>query len=223
MENGRRGRLEPEFELLDTGVFDEDRYWVVEVDYAKAGPTDLLMTVGVTNAGPERDTLHVLPTCGGATPGPGIPAPPRRCSRRPARRRSAVTDHPFLGDLELLAGPGPDGTAPTLLFCDNETNTARLYGSPAPPYPKDGINDHVVAGAATVNPELRRQQVRGVVPVHGGAGPDGRAAAAAAPGGRPGRPVGDGFDAGARPAPRRGRRVLRRAHARPPPRRTRRW
>src|SRR3954471_8753363 len=61
-ENGRRGKDDPEYELLDTGVFDEDRYWIVEVDYAKADPHDLLMTVRVTNAGPETETLHVLPT-----------------------------------------------------------------------------------------------------------------------------------------------------------------
>ena len=61
-ENGRRSRIEPEFELLDTGVFDEDRYWIVEVDYAKAKPDDLLITVRVTNAGPDADTIHVLPT-----------------------------------------------------------------------------------------------------------------------------------------------------------------
>ena len=61
-ENGRRGKLDPEYELLDTGAFDEDRYWIVEVDYAKADPHDVLMTVRVTNAGPEAETLHVLPT-----------------------------------------------------------------------------------------------------------------------------------------------------------------
>src|SRR4051794_16816617 len=61
-ENGRRGLHDLEYELLDTGAFDDDRYWVVEVDYAKADPTDLLMTVRVTNAGPSAATLHVLPT-----------------------------------------------------------------------------------------------------------------------------------------------------------------
>src|SRR6202008_4814732 len=65
-------------------------------------------------------------------------------------------EHPFLGQLELLAGAGPDGTAPGPLFCENETNVARPFGAPAPtPYPKDGINDHVVSGAATVNPAQR--------------------------------------------------------------------
>ena len=61
-ENAARGKQDPEFELLDTGVFDDDRYWIVEVDYAKADPHDLLLTVRIKNAGTEADTLHVLPT-----------------------------------------------------------------------------------------------------------------------------------------------------------------
>ena len=70
---------------------------------------------------------------------------------------SAVTvEHPFLGSLELLAGAGPDGTSPVPLFCENETNLARLYGAaPITPYPKDGIGEHVIHGAATVNPDQR--------------------------------------------------------------------
>src|SRR4051812_39176562 len=60
-ENGRRGSSEPEYELVETGLFDDDRYWVVTVDYAKAAPEDLCMRVLVTNAGPTADTLHVLP------------------------------------------------------------------------------------------------------------------------------------------------------------------
>ncbi|MGE3286160.1 MAG: glucosidase [Pseudonocardia sp.] len=151
-ENARRGRLDPEYELLDTGVFDEDRYWVVEVHYAKADPTDLLMTVEVTNAGPEADVLHVLPTLWLRNTWswePGAEAPVLAATGD----ATVAVPHPFLGELELAAGRGPDGTGPTLLFCDNDTNTARLYGVPGPAYPKDGINDHVTAGAPTVNPE----------------------------------------------------------------------
>ena len=67
---------------------------------------------------------------------------------------SVAAGHPFLGALELTGGPGPGGAAPSLLFCENETNTARLFGAePVTPYPKDGINDHVISGAATVNPD----------------------------------------------------------------------
>ena len=61
-ENGRRGKQDPEYELLDTGAFDDDRYWIVDVSYAKADPGDVLMRVRVTNAGPHEETLHVLPT-----------------------------------------------------------------------------------------------------------------------------------------------------------------
>ncbi len=153
-ENGRRGKLDPEYELLDTGVFDDDRYWIVEVDYAKADPTDLVMVVRVTNPGPDAETLHVLPTVWFRnTWSWDIDAPKPQLQQRPDG--AIGIDHPFLGDLELLAGPLPDGSAPTLLFCDNETNDLRLYGSPGTTaFPKDGINDHVVGGLATVNPDL---------------------------------------------------------------------
>ena len=152
-ENGRRGKFEPEYELLDTGAFDDNRFWIVEADYAKAGPDDLLLAISVTNAGPDADTLHVLPTAWfrntwsweTGTSRPAMAA---------VSDTSVAIEHPFLGQLELLADDAPGGTAPTVLFCENETNTERLYGSePVTPYPKDGINDHVVSGAPTVNPE----------------------------------------------------------------------
>src|SRR5262249_39578299 len=147
-ENGRRGKLDPEYELLDTGAFDDDRYWIVEVHYAKADPHDLLMRIEVTNAGPEPETLHVLPTAWYRNTwswdeGPDKPELGAHGSGR------MVPEHPFLGPLELVS----DGE-PTLLFCDNETNSERLFGSPSDTaYPKDGINDHVVAGADTVAAE----------------------------------------------------------------------
>ena len=153
-ENGRRGKHDPEYELLDTGVFDAG-YWITEVHYAKANPTDLLMVISVTNAGSDTDTVHVLPTAwfrntwswdvGAAKP------------EMAATGTAAVqVEHPYLGTLELLADKAPDGTEPEFLFCENETNVARLYGAqPETPYPKDGINDRVIHGAATVNPEQR--------------------------------------------------------------------
>jgi hypothetical protein len=154
-ENARRSRFEGEYELLDTGIFDEDRYWIVEACYAKADATDLLLRIRVTNAGPDEETLHVLPQAwfrntwswDHRQPKPELVA---------AGPTTVDIGHPFLGPLQLLAGAGPDGTMPTALFCENETNTARLYGDPdAKPYPKDGINDHVTAGADTVNPQGR--------------------------------------------------------------------
>jgi hypothetical protein len=153
--NASRNRQEPEYELADTGVFADNRYWIVEVSYAKASPDDLCMTISVTNAGPDSAALHVLPTAwfrntwSWDRPGPARPA----LAAAPADPAVVAIAHPFCGELELIAGPAPDGTVPTSLFCENETNVARLYGaSPVTPYPKDGINDHVVGGAATVNP-----------------------------------------------------------------------
>jgi hypothetical protein len=157
--NGSRTRLQPEYELIDTGVFDSGRYWITEVTYAKADPDDLLMAISVTNAGPDPATVHVLPTAWfrntwsweDGAPRPAFAAAGSVPAAGPV---SVDVEHPFLGPLELIAGPGPDGTAPTTLFCENETNTQRLFGaSPVTPYPKDGINDHVISGAPTVNPE----------------------------------------------------------------------
>jgi hypothetical protein len=150
--NGQRSRLEPEYELIDTGAFAEDRYWVTEVHYVKAGPDDILMTIDVTNAGPDEAQLHVLPTAwfrntwswDTDTQKPELTA---------AGEARVTLTHPFVGPMELVAADGPDGAAPTTLFCENETNVARLFGGEAlTPFPKDGINDHVVSGAATVNP-----------------------------------------------------------------------
>ncbi|WP_426595541.1 MGH1-like glycoside hydrolase domain-containing protein [Cellulomonas sp. McL0617] len=150
-ENGRRDKHQPEYELLDTGAFDEDRFWIVEVEYAKDAPDDVLMSVRVTNAGPDPAVLHVLPTVWFRNTwswGDDEPVPQLR-----AGAGTIDIDHPVFGDLELVVGPGPDGVAPPLLFCDNETNAARLFGAEASPaYPKDGINDHVLHGAPTVNP-----------------------------------------------------------------------
>jgi hypothetical protein len=150
-ENGRRGKFDPEYEILDTGVFDHG-YWIVEVDYAKADAHDLLMTTRVTNAGPDVDTVHVLPTVWFRNTWSWELA-----AAKPQMRASAdgtiTLDHPFLGPMTVTAASTSDGTAPRVLFCENETNNERLFGSPnTTPYPKDGINDHVVGGAATVNP-----------------------------------------------------------------------
>jgi len=167
--NGARSRLMPEYELADTGAFAGNRYWITEVRYAKAGPDDILMTIEVTNAGPDPAELHLLPTAwfrntwswdeaadkpelAAAEPGSGSPANQGAASDW---ARATLT-HPFVGPMELLAAPGPDGGLPELLFCENETNVARLFESPEThPFPKDGINDHVVSGAPTVNPQQR--------------------------------------------------------------------
>jgi hypothetical protein len=178
-QNAARNRQQPEYELIDTGVFDDGRYWITEVRYAKAGPDDILMTIEVTNAGPDQAELHVLPTAwfrntwsweeGAARPelaaaaaasaNPASPAATPPASTTPAASAAAARvtlTHPICGPMELLAAAGPDGAPPETLFCENETNVAKLFGAePLTPYPKDGINDHVVSGAATVNPAGR--------------------------------------------------------------------
>jgi hypothetical protein len=158
--NERRSRTDPEYELLDTGVFDHDRYWIVEVLYAKADPDDILMAIQITNAGSEAATLHVLPTAWFRNTWSWDENAPRPALAAVADALPGTTglrvQHPFGSELELIAGDGPGGTPPMPLFCENETNVARLYGAaPITAYPKDGINDHVISGAATVNPERR--------------------------------------------------------------------
>jgi len=146
--NRNRSRIELEYELLDTGVFDGNRYFDVFVEYAKAAPEDLLVQITVENRGPGAAALHVLPTLWFRnvwTMRPDI---------RPRLRQAAagvvVASDPGLGEVSLYA----EGAA-ELLFTENETNTARLVGVPNPTlYVKDGINDYVVHGRkSAVNPE----------------------------------------------------------------------
>jgi hypothetical protein len=145
-ENRARGRLDPEFELLDTGLLDGDRYWDVTADYAKASPEDVCIRIRVRNAGPEAATLHVLPTVWFRnTWSWGLD------DRKPVlvdRDGVLVAEHHSLGRMVLVGD-----SAPERLFCDNESNSLRLWGVEGPAFPKDGIADHVVHGAPTVNPE----------------------------------------------------------------------
>ena len=146
-----RGLADPELELLDTGVFDDDRYWSVDVTYAKASPTDILMHIVVENHAVDEATIEVLPTLWFRNTwswGDDVVRP----RLTGGAGTLTVTDHRLAG-YRLDAERGPDGTVPEALFCDNDTNVARLYGVPSSsPHPKDGINDHVVSGAPTVNP-----------------------------------------------------------------------
>ena len=146
-ENARRGKSEPEYELVDTGIFDDSRYWVVTVDYAKAAPRDLLMQITVENAGPEEATLDVLPTFWFRnTWSWGYDDHPKPTLRLDGER--IVASHSKSGPLVLIGDGNPEQ-----LFCDNETNNARLFGGQNETlYPKDGINDHVLHGDHSVNP-----------------------------------------------------------------------
>jgi hypothetical protein len=151
--NAERGHHDPEFELLDTGVFDDDRYWVIEVVHAKADPHDLLMEVRVTNTGPERATLHVLPHLWLRNTWAWDVDVPRPTMSAKGDDEVEV-EHPDLGPLVWHVDNAPDGSVAPLLFCDNETNAARLFGaSDSPAFPKDGINDHILHAAPSVNPQ----------------------------------------------------------------------
>ena len=156
-ENRRRGREAPEFELLDTGAFDGSRYFDVRVEYAKAAPDDLWMQLTLTNHGPEPAPLHVLPTlwfrntwAWGRTTEGYWPRPELL-----GEDGHVLARHASLGLFRFEPGPHPGGAAPELLFCDNETNAERLFGSPSRSrWPKDAINDAVVHGRReAVNPD----------------------------------------------------------------------
>jgi hypothetical protein len=150
-ENARRkgDASQPEFELLDTGIFDDDRYWDVFVEYAKAGPDDILMRVTVHNRGPEEATIHLLPQLwfrntwawktNGARPELSL-----------SNRGAISAKHADLGEYTLhLEG------ATGVLFCDNETNARRLFGlTDAKGFFKDAFDEYLVQGNhAAVNPE----------------------------------------------------------------------
>jgi hypothetical protein len=149
-ENAARGRRDPEYELADTGVLEGNRFFDVEVTYAKAGPDDICMVIRSVNRGPEAAELHLLPTLWFRNTwawGRDDRRPQLQQAEGPPGLSVIQADHATLGRYWLAAGG-----APPLLFTANETNTARLYGTPNPTaYVKDGINDHVVSGAATVD------------------------------------------------------------------------
>jgi hypothetical protein len=146
-ENLRRGKDQLEYELLDTGVFDDDRYFDVFVEYAKAGVDDILMLITAHNRGTEDAPLHLLPQlwfrntwAWGYDPArPQLSADERGC---------VVIEHPRLKGYQWHLDGDPD-----LLFCDNDTNVNRLYGERQRGYFKDGLHDCVVAGNRhAVNP-----------------------------------------------------------------------
>jgi hypothetical protein len=145
--NRQRSRHDFEYELLDTGVFDDDRYFDVFLEYAKAGPDDILIRVTAVNRGPEAARLHVLPTLWFRNVwswGKGGPKPTVRQDEGAIR-----ASHPDLGDYTLSC----DG-APELLFTENESNVQRLWDQPnATPWVKDAFHQHVISGNLdAVNP-----------------------------------------------------------------------
>jgi hypothetical protein len=151
--NRRRTRNDMEYELLDTGVFNEDRYFDVFVEYAKQSPEDILIQISVSNRGPEAAKIDVLPTLWFRniwTWWPGTPKPSLRQVPGQKGAKAVVASHADLGEQYLYC----EGNVP-LLFTENETNNERLFGGTnAARYVKDGINNYVVNGNHnTVNPE----------------------------------------------------------------------
>ncbi len=141
-ENAKRTKLDPEYELIDTGVFDEDRFFYACIEYAKSGPEESLSRISITNHGPEAASIVVLPSLwfrntwswkfdspkpslsiGFAHAIPGV--------------ETILIGHPTLGDHYLYFEDAQE-----LLFTENETNYERVFNSPNPtPYVKDSIND----------------------------------------------------------------------------------
>jgi hypothetical protein len=149
--NQRRGRNELEFELINTGVFDQDRYFDVFVEYAKESPEDILVQITVHNRGPETAEVHVLPTLWFRNRwswGRDNPRPSLKASNENNAAVCAKEQH--LGERFLYCDDQPP-----FLFTENETNATRLFNTPnRTPYAKDGINNYVVNGQVdAVNPD----------------------------------------------------------------------
>ena len=155
--NHDRNRSEPEYELVDTGVFDQDRYFDVFVEYAKCEPEDILIRITVSNRGPEPAELRVLPTLwfrNRWSPDQGHPKPLLEAVGGPGCVVRATEAE--LGEVYLYC----DGT-PALLFTENETNAKRLFNGENPtPFVKDGIHNYICNGQAdAVNPERKGTKV----------------------------------------------------------------
>lgn len=163
-ENRRRKKSDggwPEYELLDTKVFDEGRYFDVQVEYAKRNANDVLIRIEVTNRGPEKASVQLLPTLWFRNTWTWS-----NDATKPSLKGTAAMSEG--GVATILAHPAAEGGAGVnspmtlycrgpkqLLFVDNESNAARLWpGADSPQFPKDGINNYVVDGADTVNPQL---------------------------------------------------------------------
>ena len=158
-QNGRRSREEMEYELLDTGIFNEDRYFDVFVEYAKAGPEDILVRISAVNRGPAPSELHLLPTLWFRNNWSAWIAESNRATEKPNLSQvktgpvisSLKATHSLLGEFILSC----EGEVP-LLFTENETNHERLFPGTKneSPHVKDGINDFIVYGNQdAVNPE----------------------------------------------------------------------
>jgi hypothetical protein len=156
-ENARRGHADREFELSDTGIFDESRYFDVFVEYAKCSPDDVCIRITAANRGPEAATLHLLPTLWYRNTW-SWGRNGERYHDKPSLTRGGdmaiVGEHATLGHSVLEMWPSSSGDAPSLLFTENETNAELLFNSANDsPYVKDAFHSYVVGGKTdAVNP-----------------------------------------------------------------------
>jgi hypothetical protein len=168
-ENRQRGKDDPEFELLDTGIFDDDQYFDVFVEYAKADTEDILIRISVSNRGPEAANLRLLPTVWFRNTWSW-----GNSQRHPELHQVRPAPDPVIELIHHRTRPRwlyCEGN-PELLFTENETNARRLYGEEnRQPFVKDGINDHVVDGnRGAVNPERTGTKAAAHYPLTVGAG-----------------------------------------------------
>jgi hypothetical protein len=199
--NRERGREEPEYEILDTGVFEGGRYFDVTAEYAKASPNDTAIRITVANRGPEAARVDVLPTLwfrnvwSWGREGEDFPGRP---SLRAEGDGAVVAEHPELGRFRLEVEPQAGEAAPELLFTENETNAERIFAAPNPtPFVKDAFHERVIHGRSeAVNPERHGTKAaawfRLEVPAGGERVLRLRLTCEAE---RPARPFGSGFDA----------------------------
>jgi hypothetical protein len=151
-ENRRRSRDEPEYELIETGAFDDDRYFDVQVEYAKVDVEDILIRIRVTNHGPQAASVDVLPTIWFRNTWSWTRDEPKPRLSRDARANTIALDEPVYGKRWLHCDTTP--APPEMLFTDNETNTARLFGDEnESPFTKDAFHRYIVDGEiGAVNP-----------------------------------------------------------------------
>ncbi|MEP6662279.1 MAG: glucosidase, partial [Verrucomicrobiota bacterium] len=146
--NRNRSRDEAEFELLDTGIFDDDRYFDIFIEYAKAGAEDILILATVHNRGSEAATIHVLPQLFFRNTWSWRKTPPPK-PELAVHKNAIAVKHFEMGEYQFYC----DGQ-PELLFCENETNARRFYQSDVAGFFKDAFHDYVIDGNKTaVNPE----------------------------------------------------------------------
>jgi hypothetical protein len=171
-QNARRNKQQPEYELLDTGVFDDHRYFDVFVEYAKAGAEDILIRISASNRGQEKAPLHILPTLWYRNTWSWVSDGSRPVLREDIETRpqlpTVLVEHPLLGQYCLCCEGSPE-----LLFTENDTNCQRLFGVPnLAPYVKDAFHACLIQNnRAAVNPQKRgtKAAVHYTFSVEGGA------------------------------------------------------